>query len=111
MSQNDMTGSPSYCGVNCHKCPVYEATIHESLSLKQKVAKEWGLLYKRNFEPNDMICNGCKSDQQFGLCQKCDIKVCNSVKGNDHCKVCMEYPCERIQKFESYLESKQLYYR
>lgn len=105
-----MDNSNSYCGINCTKCPVYIATVTESLDLKQKVADDWGKLYNRSFTAEEMVCYGCKKDVRLSLCSKCDIEVCNIAKGNDNCRICREYPCNRISEFESNLKGKDMFY-
>jgi len=102
--------SPSYCGINCEKCPVFIATITDSESMKSDVAEEWGRLYKRKFAFEEMTCYGCKSEIRFGLCSSCDIEKCNVSKGNENCRSCKEYPCNRISKFESNLKEEDLYF-
>lgn len=105
-----MENTNSYCGINCTKCPVYIATAAKSLELKQKIANDWGKLYNRNFTAEEMTCYGCKKEQRFSLCSKCDIERCNRAKGNQHCRVCKEYPCNRILEFESNLKCKYMFY-
>ena len=89
----------SYCGVNCEKCNAYVATTTGNESLKMKVIKEWGALYKRNFEVEDILCYGCKSDTLFMLCSLCDIKPCNEKHNVSNCQDCENCPCERIDRF------------
>lgn len=105
-----MSNGNSYCGINCYKCPVYMATNSNSLEKKKEIAEAWGKMYKRAFLPEEMTCYGCKSKTHFLLCSKCDIVDCNKSRENEHCGECAIYPCERIQKFESSLKEKDLYY-
>ena len=92
----------SYCGVNCEKCKVYIGTMANDDSIKQEIANEWSILYKREFKKEDMICEGCKSDKLFSLCSLCDIAPCNTSRGIESCEDCIEFPCERIQCFFSF---------
>ena len=92
----------SYCGVNCEKCKVYIGTNTNNDSIKQEVANEWSVLYKRDFNKEDMICNGCKSDTLFSLCSLCDIPSCNTARGIENCEECDVFPCERIRQFFDY---------
>ena len=89
----------SYCGVNCEKCRVYIGTMTDDDNIKQEIANEWGLLYKRDFKKADMNCKGCKSDIHFSLCASCDITSCNVDRGINNCEDCDIYPCERIKRF------------
>ena len=89
----------SYCGVNCEKCNVYIATLTSNDALKEKVIEEWGALYKRNFEKEDIVCMGCKSDTRFMLCSLCDIGTCNNKHNVTNCEDCVDFLCQRIQRF------------
>ena len=40
----------SYCGINCEKCKVYIGTMADNDELKQEIANEWSILYKRDFK-------------------------------------------------------------
>ena len=91
--------SSSYCGVNCEKCGVYIAAVTSDEHLKEKMAKEWGALYKRAFKTEDISCEGCKSGIVFTLCARCDIKTCNESRDIDNCGECAVFPCDRIQRF------------
>lgn len=98
------TRGNSYCGINCQGCPVYKATVTNDVELKKHVMNEWGKMYNREFDIEEVQCRGCKSQVVFGLCAKCDILKCNKDKGLDHCLLCKEYPCERMIKFENNLK-------
>jgi hypothetical protein len=92
----------AYCGINCASCKLYQATLSKNDVLRDKVAKEWSIMYKREFDLDSFFCYGCKSDLLFELCLGCDIKACNQEKGSSSCRACIDYPCERIKQFEKY---------
>ena len=94
----------SYCGFDCNECPVYVATINEDSDLRKKTAIEWGEMYKRSFSDEDIVCYGCKSDKLFVLCAKCDFKDCSIEKGIEKCDDCHSYPCDRIKKFNNWID-------
>jgi len=94
----------AYCGIDCSACPVYIATINDDDDLRRKTAKEWGVLYNRKFNEEDILCYGCKSQRLFFLCAKCDIRECNVNKGIDTCSQCNKYPCDRIEKLYNWIE-------
>ena len=95
----------SYCGVNCTECKVYIGTINNDDHIKQEIANEWSVLYKRDFKRDDMLCKGCKSDTLFSLCSLCDISACNKKRSIENCEDCDTFPCERIQRFFDYHKS------
>ena len=92
----------SYCGVNCEKCKVYIGTLENDDRIRQEIADEWSILYKRGFKKEDLICTGCKSDTLFSLCSLCDIAPCNKERNIDNCEDCGVFPCDRIVKFFEY---------
>ena len=89
----------SYCGVNCEKCKVYIGTMQYDDNIKQEIANEWSVLYKRDFKKEDMVCKGCKSDALFSLCSLCDITPCNKSRSIESCEDCEAFPCDRMQRF------------
>lgn len=97
----------AYCGINCNSCSLYIATINNNVSLKMKLAEEWGEMYSRLFKVEDMECLGCKSEEVFMLCSKCDIKSCNENKGIERCSKCDDYPCSRIERFYEWQEKQE----
>lgn len=95
----------AYCGINCADCQLYIATMNNDTQLKKEISLRWGKLYNRTFDIEDMQCYGCKSGKKIFLSKKCDITPCNINKGNDTCRQCENYPCERIIKFYEWQKS------
>jgi len=92
----------SYCGINCEKCSAYIATINNDDDLKQKIAEEWGSLHNRQYVKEEINCLGCKSEEIFTACTKCDIRNCNLTRGIENCQDCEMFPCDRLQRFFDY---------
>lgn len=97
----------AYCGIDCRSCELYKVTFNDDLEGKISLAEKWGANYKRAFSVEEMECLGCKSDNVFILCAKCDIKVCCDSHETESCKNCMEFKCERITQFYDYQKSKK----
>ena len=102
-----MKNQNSFCGVNCESCPVFAATKNDDNEYREKISREWGLHYKREFTLKDINCHGCKSEKIFKLCKFCDIKPCNIEKGIQSCSECDFYPCERIERFQKSFEKNR----
>lgn len=98
----------AYCGIDCLKCPVYIATITDNSELKHSVMQDWGKLYKREFTVEEIYCYGCRSEQLFILCSRCDIKPCNLKRGIEQCEQCCDYPCSRIQRFYDWCQKHNI---
>ncbi len=79
MKESDL----AYCGLNCHKCPVFIATARDDDALRQKTAREWNNRYAEilrtvgidSLKPEDINCRGCRSESGHFLgCEKCIIR-------------------------------------
>ena len=90
----------AYCGLDCSKCDAYKATQTEDLVLKTKIAERWTNELGMAFVPEDITCDGCKSDRLSAWCQKvCAIRPCAEEKCVETCAHCGEYECAKLNKF------------
>lgn len=82
------------CGTNCGVCPYLIAYKTNDQHLKEKLAKSIGI------KPEQIICEGCMSEEPLFFCKMCGMKKCVLEKeGIDSCADCDEYPCKIIEKF------------
>ncbi|MGY5871954.1 MAG: DUF3795 domain-containing protein [Candidatus Thorarchaeota archaeon] len=89
-----------YCGLDCSKCDAFKATQTEDLELKKQIAERWTRELGTEFTPQDIECDGCKSQRISGWCQKiCLIRPCAEERGVETCAHCSDYPCDKIEKF------------
>jgi len=88
----------AYCGLACHECPAFLATKNNDKEKQAQIARLWSELYETVMKPEDIICNGCLSEEghHFSHCKSCKIRACASEKHVDNCACCAEYPCEKI---------------
>ena len=91
----------AYCGLDCLKCECYIATQENDEEKRQDVAAKWSVQYNTEVKPEQINCNGCKSDgiKFFFTESMCEIRKCNIEKSNAHCATCSEYKCEKLEKF------------
>jgi len=93
-----------YCGVQCNGCEVYKAAHTEDpikkLEIQKKIAQEWTTLFHYNFDAEQMVCEGCKSDRLCGYCAQCQIRLCAKQKEVQSCQECDEYSCEKLRAFK-----------
>jgi hypothetical protein len=95
----------SYCGLTCHKCPIYLATREQDAKKKREmrdeIAKKINELYKEKLKAKDVTdCDGCKTEGRlFPGSKKCKIRKCAIGKAIENCAYCGEYPCKQLKKF------------
>lgn len=81
------------CGIYCGVCPYLIAYKTKDERLKEKLAKNVGI------RPEQIVCEGCRSDVPLFFCNVCKIKSCVQEKNIESCAECEDYPCERIEKY------------
>jgi len=91
----------AYCGIPCTECDTYLATRNEGDKSIAEVAKQWSKRFNMNLTPEDINCDGCKSEggTLFKSCAMCEIRQCGMAKGIDNCAHCDEYTCEKLDQF------------
>jgi hypothetical protein len=90
----------SYCGINCEECEAFSATQNNDNQLKKRVAQRWSSLYGKEFKPEDVHCEGCRSEGTLGTyCQAmCRIKPCCREKQIETCAQCREFACKDLKE-------------
>lgn len=91
MMRNELVAN---CGLYCGACGVYLATQVGGDVLEQ-LASRFGL------SPDEMRCEGCRSEVLFAHCRKCDFRECTQSKGIENCEDCSEWPCEKLKNFQT----------
>lgn len=88
----------AYCGLACHECPAYLATINDDEMKQAQIARLWSELFETVMKPEDVICDGCLSEdgRHFIHCRSCKIRACASLRRERNCAFCAEYPCGKI---------------
>lgn len=83
----DMIG---YCGLDCEKCDVYLATLHDDQALREKTAKLWAELNNAPILPEHINCQGCRvAGVKTVFCdQMCEIRRCALKRGAATCGDC-----------------------
>jgi hypothetical protein len=96
-----MTEEIVYCGLDCFICPAYQATKADSDEQRTKVAEQWSKMFGGKVAPEEINCDGCKSDtgRLFAHCHTCEIRACASGKQVENCAVCHDYGCETLTAF------------
>jgi len=91
----------SYCGIDFSKCEAYLATQENSDTKRREVAEKWTVQYDTDITPDQINCQGCKSDgiKFFFTENVCGIRACNIEKGTPNCAGCAEYKCNKLKEF------------
>lgn len=84
------------CGLYCGACYHYRASLPEGQHLLAEVER-------RGRDPEGFTCKGCRSDALYVHpgCAECGIRACADEGEIEHCGLCAEFPCERIEAFQS----------
>ncbi len=90
----------AYCGLKCSICDAYLATWEDNDDKRKKIAQTWSKMYNHDIKPEQVNCNGCKSDGiKFFHCDMCEIRECCISNSVDHCAACEHYICDILSKF------------
>jgi hypothetical protein len=83
------------CGLYCGACYHYRASFSEGKHLLEEAARQG-----KNVD--GYTCDGCRSDKLYMQpgCAQCQIRACARAKGIDHCGLCAEFPCQRLEDFQ-----------
>ena len=78
------------CGLYCGVCAIYMAHRDDNQKFKEVLAPVYGAT------PEQIVCQGCMSDELFVYCESCRIRTCAVGKGYLGCHECDGFPCEYI---------------
>lgn len=90
--ENTSNSLIAYCGLYCGACSFKIAfDENDRVHIDHMPAK-----YEKFRHMPLEFCPGCRSENQ---CGKCDIKDCAEEKKVEHCSLCTEFPCKRLENF------------
>ncbi len=93
----------SYCGLQCHTCPIYLATRIEDDAerrrVRTRIAEQCREVYGVALGPEEITdCDGCRTGGWlFTGCATCRVRKCAQEKNLTTCAECAEYPCAELQ--------------
>ena len=89
----------AYCGLNCEECKAFKATQTRDLEWKKQIATHWTEELKLHVSPEDVDCDGCKSEMISAWCRKiCKVRPCAVERKVATCAHCNDYQCEKLKE-------------
>jgi hypothetical protein len=84
------------CGLYCGACYHHRAALAEGQHLLEEAAHQGRALA-------GFSCQGCRSGVLYVHpgCSRCQIRACTDEKGIEHCGLCHEFPCDRLQVLQN----------
>ncbi len=89
------------CGLYCGVCAVFYATKDNNQKFRERLLGVFKgkLPNSENLTAEDILCEGCLSEQPFLYCEKCLIRECTTSRGYIGCHECDDFPCLYIENF------------
>jgi hypothetical protein len=91
----------AYCGLDCHDCEAFVATMNNDDEKRRVVAEKWSREFNTNLKSEDIHCTGCisRGTNLFSHCHVCTIRKCGIEKGVLNCAYCDDYLCQKLNDF------------
>ena len=93
-----MTQIIAPCGIDCVECEAYKATKAEDWNELARISASWSEDEETNYEPEDMLCDGCFGPRINGFCITCGVRKCALDRGLQICSNCTEYTCSSLEE-------------
>lgn len=87
------------CGLCCSECEIYRAYLSDDFEMKRAIAEKISKGFGRKVLPEQIICTGCKGEDELCWGEDCEIRMCVTVRGIDFCYQCKNYPCDKLRNF------------
>lgn len=81
------------CGLYCGVCGILVAHRDNNAKFKERLSAVYGV------SADEIICEGCMSQNRFKYCQVCPIRSCAEQKSYQGCHQCGDFPCRLIENF------------
>jgi hypothetical protein len=71
-----MTKMIAYCGLVCSDCPSFFATRNDDDEARGRTAAFYKEKFGLNFKPEEINCDGCRSDEGMliAYCRTCEVR-------------------------------------
>lgn len=86
------------CGLNCAKCPIYQAHHSHDIKFQRRISRS--ILGDNSKHPSETIkCDGCRGAPELHWSPECTFKPCAAEKGHTYCFECDNFPCTKLVSF------------
>jgi hypothetical protein len=91
----------AFCGITCTDCDALIATQENNDAKRRKIAADWSKDFGHEIKPEEINCDGCLNTEgrHINYCGICEIRKCGMEKEVENCAHCIEYKCEKLEKF------------
>jgi hypothetical protein len=93
-----MTQIIAPCGIDCVECEAYKATITADWKDLARIAASWSEDEDTEYEPKDMLCDGCFGPRINGFCVTCGVRKCALEQGLQLCSSCEKFTCPSLKE-------------
>jgi hypothetical protein len=88
----------SRCGFRCDLCMAYRLNVESHPENRQLLSDGWFKYFGFHIQPENIICDGCLSDQCITLDKDCRVRPCVMDKGLDNCGLCEIFGCDKLKE-------------
>lgn len=88
----------AYCGLKCHECDIYIATLKNDDETRRVIAERWSEALGIDLKVDDINCAGCLSKEGplYKHCSQCQVRQCGIEMKVENCAHCKEYVCTKL---------------
>lgn len=84
------------CGYRCDLCLAYKPNVAANPANQQKLSDGWFKYFGFRLPPEEILCDGCLSNNPKLIDQACPVRPCVIEKGLENCSQCAAYGCDRL---------------
>ena len=81
------------CGYRCDLCLAYRPNIEQEPTNQTRLSDGWFKFFGFRLSPEEIVCDGCMSENPTLIDQSCPVRPCVIEKGLDNCAQCDRYVC------------------
>lgn len=84
------------CGYRCDLCLAYRPNIEQEPANQKRLSDGWFKYFGFRLPPEEILCDGCMSENPALIDQNCPVRPCVVEKRLDNCSQCNQYVCEKL---------------
>jgi hypothetical protein len=86
------------CGYRCDLCLAYKPNVIKNSANQQKLSDGWFKFFGFRIPPENIVCDGCMSDNPKLIDISCPVRPCVLNKGHKNCAECSEMICGKLSE-------------